>query len=211
MERTPDPGATMPLISILLLAAGASARMRGADKLLEEINGKPLVRHLAQEALGTGFPVLVTLPENRPKRVSALQGLKLDMILIEDAAEGMAMSLRSAVAAIPPTHAALVLLADMPEICTSDLDILLAAFQRDPNHILRATTAEGVPGHPVLFPNWARAELLTLEGDIGAKPVLKAHADAVRLVALPANHATTDLDSPEDWAAWRKTQITSGA
>jgi CTP:molybdopterin cytidylyltransferase MocA len=100
----------------------------------------------------------------------------------------------------------LVLLADMPEICTTDLEILLAAFQRDPDHILRATAADGAPGHPVVFPNWARAELLALEGDIGAKPVLKAHADAVRHVALPANHATTDLDSPEDWAAWRKTQ-----
>lgn len=206
MERMAKPNAPKPLVSILILAAGASARMRGADKLLEEVYGKPLLRHLAQVALGTGYPVLVALPSDRPKREAALQGLILDTVHIGDAAEGMAVSLRSAISAIPPTHAILVLLADMPEICTADLEILLAAFQRAPDYIHRATAADGTPGHPVVFPSWARAELLALGGDIGAKPVLKAHADAIRLVALPASHAITDLDSPEDWAAWRNAQ-----
>ncbi|MDP4033396.1 MAG: nucleotidyltransferase family protein, partial [Pseudorhodobacter sp.] len=69
--------------------------------------------------------------------------------------------------------------------------------------ILRATDAAGRPGHPVIFPPWVLPELMGLSGDEGARPVLSRHADRLRLIALPEQHATTDLDTPEAWAHWR--------
>jgi molybdenum cofactor cytidylyltransferase len=44
---------------------------------------------------------------------------------------------------------------------------------------------------------------MRLTGDQGARDLLRAHADDVRAVVLPARHAVTDLDTPEDWANWR--------
>mgnify|MGYP006184317219 CR=1 FL=1 len=47
----------------------------------------------------------------------------------------------------------------------------------------------------------------TLSGsDEGARSVLVRHRARLRLVPLPGHHATTDLDTPEDWAAWRAAQ-----
>ena len=190
-------------ISILLLAAGASTRMRGVDKLLEPIGDQPLLRHLAAMARGVG-PVTVTLPMACPTRRAALAGLAVRIVTVTG--RGMAASLRAGVAALPPDHAVLVLLADMPDLDADDLRAMIAAFHSAPDHIHRAVTEAGRPGHPVIFPPWARAGLLALNGDSGAKAMLTDHATTLRRVVLPHNHATTDLDTPEDWTAWRAAQ-----
>ena len=64
-------------------------------------------------------------------------------------------------------------------------------------------TEDGRPGHPILFDHNLFGELLNMRGDMGAKSVIDAHKDRLRLVPLPGNRALTDLDTPEDWAAWR--------
>jgi CTP:molybdopterin cytidylyltransferase MocA len=189
--------------AILILAAGQSRRMRGADKLLEMIDGRPQLRRVAMAALETSAQVWVALPPDRPERTAALQNLPLKTVAIADAARGMAASLRGGAAMVPRTRPLLVVLADLPEITPDDLRQMLAAHLAAPQMILRATNAVGQPGHPVLFPAWARPMLDDITGDSGARALLQAHPEKVCKVVLPDNHATTDLDTPEDWAQWR--------
>jgi hypothetical protein len=85
--------------AILLLAAGASSRMRGADKLLEPVEGVPLVLRQARVALATGASVIVTLPLDRPLRNAALAGLELTTAPVPDAALGLSASIRAGVRA----------------------------------------------------------------------------------------------------------------
>ncbi len=194
------------LASILILAAGASSRMRGGDKLLEPVNGVPQIARIAEAARGTGLPVLVALPPDRPRRDAALAGLGVATVTVPDPAQGMAASLKAGLAALPDGMGVILLLADLPEITTADLNHLIAEWARAPEAILRGTAADGTPGHPVCFPPDLRAELLHLEGDEGARSVIARHRARLRPVALPDRHATTDLDTPEDWAAWRAAQ-----
>lgn len=177
--------------------------MRGADKLLEPVAGQPLLRHLAGQALATGLSVTVTLPPDRPARDAALSGMVVHRITVADAGQGMAHSLRAGLASLPPQGPVMVLLADLPEITTQDLLQMASAHATTPDQILRATDASGLPGHPVIFPANVRDDLMKLSGDDGARDVLKRHASHMRLIRLPGQHATTDLDTPEDWAAWR--------
>lgn len=193
-------------IHILILAAGLSSRMRGGDKLLEQVDGQPLLRQVCQSALATGCPVTVALPLDRPKRQDAIADLPVAAIPVMNAHQGMAASLVTGVAALPDHAAILLLLADLPEITATDLQTVLAESRLYPNAILRGAAADGTAGHPVLFPADLRDELLTLKGDEGARSVLFHHANRMRLVPLPDRHATTDLDTPEDWAAWRATR-----
>ncbi|MBC7156358.1 MAG: NTP transferase domain-containing protein [Rhodobacteraceae bacterium] len=192
-------------VAIVLPAAGASARMRGRDKLLEPVDGIALLRRQALAALATGAHVLVTLPDPAGARGAALDGLALRRIAVPDAAEGMAASFRRAAAALPPgTPAAMVLLPDLPEITADDLRALLAARAAalPATPVLRATAADGTPGHPVIVPARLFPRLATLHGDTGARAILAG--ETVRAVALPGRRATTDLDTPEAWAAWRR-------
>jgi molybdenum cofactor cytidylyltransferase len=192
-------------IAILVLAAGAGRRMRGVDKVLEPVGGQPLLLQVVRMACDTGLPVTVALPPDRPDRAQALAGLDVQTLTVADAHTGMAASLRAGVAALPKGAAVLLLLADMPEVDGSDLDAMIAAYRSAPDLIHRAVTPDGVPGHPVIFPPSARAALLALQGDTGARAVLAQHGRVVA-VPLPHAHATTDLDTPEEWALWRAAQ-----
>ena len=200
---------TSPLV-ILILAAGAARRMVGRDKLTEAVAGQPLLRKITLAALGTGLPVTIALPPDRPDRWAAVQNLAVERVTVAHPELGMAASLKAGLAALPPTASILLLLADLPEIDSHDLTQMAQAQAQHPGLILRATSADGVPGHPVVFPPWARDGLMAIAGDEGARAVLRAHADKVRLIPLPGHHATTDLDTPEDWARWRAMQPPSG-
>lgn len=190
-------------IAIALLAAGAARRMRGRDKLVETVAGRPLLRLLAERALAAGLgPVAVTLPPGGAARHSALDGLALARLTVPDAAEGMAASLRVAAAWAGGMGATGLMIcpADMPEIETGDFRSLAAGFDpAGPPH--RAAAQDGTPGHPVLFPARVLPEFAALAGDRGAQAILHRHPP--RVVPLPGRRALCDLDTPEDWNAWR--------
>jgi CTP:molybdopterin cytidylyltransferase MocA len=100
--------------------------------------------------------------------------------------------------------ALLLLLADMSEIEADDLRALLSAAARaDGGTVVRAATGDGRPGHPVVFLRDQFDRLRRLKGDTGAREVI-ANADAVHLVPLAGDRALVDLDTPEQWDAWRK-------
>ncbi|MBD1202629.1 MAG: nucleotidyltransferase family protein [Rhodobacteraceae bacterium] len=188
---------------ILLLAAGSSSRMRGGDKLLEPVAGRPLLTRIAEAALATGLPVHVALPPDRPARRAALAGLAVRPVTVPDPAKGMAESLKAGLTSLPPGAGVMLLLADLPEITAEDLITLRDHWRAEPEAILRGAAADGTPGHPVCFPADLRDDLMTLQGDEGARSVLVRHRARLQLIPLPARHATTDLDTPEEWAAWR--------
>lgn len=191
--------------AILILAAGAASRMRGGDKLLEEVAGQPLLRVMLTRALAAASgPVLCTLPCADHPRMACLAGLDVMPVLVPDAAEGMGASIRAGTLALPPDCAAVMILpADLPDLDSDDLRRMVAAHAAAPQAILRAVDSDGQHGHPVVLPAALFDALQGCQGDSGARDLLRAHSDRIITIPLPAHHATTDLDTPEDWAAWR--------
>lgn len=186
-------------VTILIAAAGDSSRMRGGDKLLERIDNTPQLRRIATAALAASNRVIVTLRTRDADRLACIAGLPVQILPVAKAALGMSASLR---AAAEVTQGALMVLpADMPEITAGHLRSLIDKF--DQRHILRACTPDGSPGHPVIFPADLLMDLRELTGDTGARSVLVRHANRVQFSVLPGQAAVTDLDTPEDWAAWR--------
>ena len=189
------------MIPILILAAGASSRMRGSDKLLELVDGMPLLRHRALAALAASSDVFITLPTKTYPRAQSLRGLPVTLIPVPDAATGMAASLRTGVAALPECNHFMVLLADLPEITAVDMTTLIT--QIDNNHLIfRGTSATGTPGHPIIFHAQLRPLFAGLTGDNGGRDIIAGHP--TKHIGLPDQHATRDLDTPHDWAEWRR-------
>jgi CTP:molybdopterin cytidylyltransferase MocA len=186
---------------ILLLAAGASSRMRGRDKMLEEVDGQPLLRLMASRAAKAAVPVRVVLGPGQALRRAALEGLAVEIVEAKGT-DGMAASIRAGVAGL--TCPVLVVLADMPGIAAQDLYLMVSLQSQAPRAILRAATPDGRPGHPVLFPADLLPQLARLQGDAGARAILESEARRVHLLPLADARARVDLDTPEDWAAWRR-------
>lgn len=198
-----------PKISVILLAAGSSSRMRGADKLMETVGDAPLLRRSAEVLLASqADEVLVVLRPDDTARRAALDGLDVKLIENPQAAEGMGASIRAGIAAAAPdAGGALVALADMPDIVAKDINALIAAYDAEEGReIIRAADPDGAPGNPVLFGRRFFEPLRGLEGDEGARSILAANADLVRLVRLSSYASRVDLDTPEAWAEWRAKQ-----
>lgn len=196
-------------VVILIPAAGAATRMRGGDKLLEPVEGEAQLARLARAALATGAHVIVTLGDGQGGRKAVLRPAeRLRIVTLPDAAEGMAASLRRGADLAQGAAGLMVVPGDMPELNTHDLQILIAHFSSDPKRPCRATAEDGTPGHPVILPQRLFSEIMRLQGDAGARSLLDG--EEVRRVALPGQRATTDLDTPEDWARWRALQSRNG-
>lgn len=195
-----------PKIAIAILAAGSSTRMRGRDKLLEEVGAKPLLAHVAQEAEASQADhVLCVLNTTHVERRAVLSGRSVRTVENPVASQGMATSIAAAIAALPSeVDAVILMLGDMPEITAADLDRLIAAFEPAENRaIVRSVSSDGIPGHPVLFGRRFFEALAALDCDRGARPVLDEHPDFIADVVLDHDRALIDLDTPEAWAAWR--------
>lgn len=189
------------MIPILILAAGQSSRMRGRDKLLEPVDGMPLLRQRVLTALAVSRQVSITLPDRDHPRGTTVSDLPIDLIAVPDAHTGMAASLCRGVAAMPACNHFMVLLADLPELTTVDLTKLIASI--GPDHLIfRGTSSDGTPGHPIIFNASLRRLFAKLTGDSGGREIIAKHP--TKYVALPDHHAIRDLDTPEDWDSWRK-------
>lgn len=194
------------VIPIILLAAGQSSRMRGRDKLLEVVDGEPLLRRQAMMALAANSgPVIVTLPSKPHPRYDVIEDLEVTRIAVPDAAEGMAASLRCGFSALPPdTPAAMLLLADLPDLTIDDLRKCLQSVDlQSSKSIWRGATKQGEPGHPIIFGAVHFPEFAKLTGDNGGREIVVAAKDRSVLVPLSGQHARRDLDTPEAWAKWR--------
>jgi len=195
-----------PKVEVLLLGAGGSRRMRGRDKLLEIVDGEPLLRRTARAALEAQVDRLhaVMQPENEA-RDAALEGLDVHRTISPEWQEGMAASIRAGMAALSDDcDAVIIALGDMPEVGAAHLDRLVAAF--DPNEareICRAVAANGTPGLPVLFGRRFFETLANLRGDRGARDVVKEASEFLVDVPTEGQGAVIDLDTPEAWDAWR--------
>ena len=192
------------MIPILILAAGQSTRMGGRDKLLEDVGGVPLLYRQVQRASETGHPVFVALPMDAKARIKAIEGLDATIITVPDAAEGMSGTLRGAVPQLPQADAFMVTLGDLVALETSDMAAVLAARATHPDHLVwRGATADGKPGHPIIFDDALRSGFKNLKGDDGAAGIIAPVRDRTHLVRLPGHRARFDLDTPQDWDRWR--------
>ncbi len=193
--------------SVLLLAAGRSSRMRGADKLMETVQGQSLLRRQALAALTVSDAVVVALPAPDHPRASALAGLAVTIVALHGSAEGLGGTLRDGVAALPVRGRFLLLLADLPAIGAAELAAVITAADAAPDALVwRGATPDGKPGHPILCDDALRPAFATLGGETGGDGVLRGFADRTRLVRFADGRARLDLDTPEDWAAWRASQ-----
>ncbi|MEM1352126.1 MAG: nucleotidyltransferase family protein [Pseudomonadota bacterium] len=193
-------------LPVLILAAGQSRRMRGRDKLLEQVEGQPLIlRQATQARAATLGPVLVALPQSPHPRHAALTGLDVTRLEVPDAAEGLSASLRRGLQALPDdAPATMLLLGDLPELTTDDLrQVFQAVDLGSKTTVWRATTEDGSPGHPIVVSSDLFDQLMSLQGDSGGAEILKSQVNATTFIPLQGQRARCDLDTPEDWAAWR--------
>jgi molybdenum cofactor cytidylyltransferase len=186
-------------IAAIVLAAGRSSRMGGPNKLLAEIGGRPLVRIVVEEALAShARPVIVVTGHQRERVEAALASLPVKFLHNPNFADGLGTSLKTGIAALPgEVDGVIVCLGDMPQVDAGLIDRLIGALDPDKGALVVVPTIDGKRGNPVVWSRRFFGDLMTVEGDIGARYLIGRYPEAVAEVPLSGMAAFTDVDTPE--------------
>jgi len=189
----------VPRIAALVLAAGRSTRMGADNKMLVDIDGRPMVRRVCEAVLASAArPVIVVSGHERQRLRVALSGLGLDVVDNPHYRDGLSTSLRAGLQALPPAIDGVVIaLGDMPWLAAADIDRVIAAFAPQAGREIIVPTHDGKRGNPVLWPVRLFPELAAVSGDKGGRGLLAVHANVVHHVAI-GRAALLDVDRPAD-------------
>lgn len=197
-------------IGAIVLAAGQASRFRAGDaslatKAVALLDGEPLVRHVAQAALAAGAqPVIVVTGFGQADVARALDGLAVRFAHNPDYASGLASSLRRGVAALPGDCAgAFALLADMPRVGPDLLARLMDALRANPEACAVVPVHRGAWGNPALLGRSLFPAVARLEGDEGARRLLKGRPDVVE-VPVDDESVALDVDTSDALAALQR-------
>jgi len=182
----------------LLLAAGSATRF-GSDKLQHSLPHGVSMAVQSARHLKSQLPRVVAVV--RPHSSDLAKNLSAEgcqVVVCENAAEGMGASLACAVRAAGVADGYLVALADMPFVRPSSIAAVRDALAGGAP--LAAPFWRARRGHPVGVAGEFVEELLGLRGDEGAKALLAANAR--RLVKIPVGDpgVIRDIDTPADLA-----------
>lgn len=199
-------------IGAVILAAGQSSRFRAVSgsettKLLAKLDGKPVVRRVAETVIGSkADPIVIVLGYARRSVEAALSDLNIGVAFNPSFASGLASSLRVGLLAMPPdVTGALVLLGDMPQVGTSLVDSMIEAFLTRKGALAAVPLHENRRGNPVLLGRGLFDAAMRLEGDEGARRLIGTlGADELVEVAARDKGVVVDIDTPDDLAAVRR-------
>ncbi|MGC8800462.1 MAG: nucleotidyltransferase family protein [Chloroflexus aggregans] len=186
----------------LLLAAGQSSRM-GQPKQLLLWKNRPLVAHIAHEALNSQLDGLTVVIGAAGEHVqAALRDLPVTIVSNPAYAAGISTSLAAGLRALPSdTTAAMILLVDQPLVTSRLINDLIAAYRATPTALALVPMYQGQRGNPVIVGAPLFAELQTLQGDTGARTVFQRYTDQIIWYQTNDPAIIIDADTPEAWQA----------
>ena len=200
----PAVAAAAPGVVGILLAAGRGSRFdpTGARyKLLQALpNGEPVALASARALMAAVPRVIAVVREDDADTAGLLRGLGCEVVACADADSGMAASLACGVRHAQEAQGWLIALADMPYVQPATMAALAAALTGGSAGQGAADIAapwyEGRRGNPVAFGRKHLPALLALQGDQGARGILKNHP--VQELALDDPGVLQDIDTPSD-------------
>jgi molybdenum cofactor cytidylyltransferase len=187
--------------SAVVLAAGASSRMEGRNKLLLSFDGEPLVRRTVRTVLQAGMVETVVVTGHQQREVTrAVFDLPVTMQPNLRHEEGQMLSVAAGVAAlVQATDAILVCPADLALITAEDLHALVAVYRAHPDASIVIPRFQGERGNPILFAAAYAPEVAAGRRLVGCRKLAREYPEETFWFDAVHDRYTTDLDTPEDY------------
>lgn len=181
--------------AVIILAAGGSKRL-GTAKQLVTIDGESLLNRTIRIALDTQpQQTLVVLGHDADRIYASIEAPEVQRVDCIDWQLGMSASLRSGIQNVTTDcQGAVVVLCDQPGLTAEHLNALLNKWHIHPDSAIASAYAD-VAGVPAIFPRSWFKELLAVEGDQGARTLLRRGRG---ILQMPAPELAADLDHPDD-------------
>ena len=182
----------------VILGAGKSSRMGSDNKLLAEINGKPMILRVVEAANGSKInKTFLVTGHQRELIQTATQAEDIQFVHNPNFSEGLSSSIKSVSHLLnSDVDGVIVCLGDMPGITSAHINTLINTFEDNSNRHIFIPIFNGKRGNPVLWSNKYFSLLSSLKGDTGARPIFESHSDDILEVEINDDAIHTDLDTP---------------
>lgn len=185
---------------IVILAAGSSSRL-GRPKQSLHYQGKSLLQHTVDTAIASqADKVVVVLGAYNDPLQQELQNEKIVFVVNRKWQEGIASSIRCGLEALLKEAAlvegAVFMACDQPFVSTELINQLLVKYLETGKSIV-ASHYEDIFGIPAFFNRNLFRQLLTLQGDVGARKIMMQYMEHTTTVTFPKGEI--DIDTPADY------------
>lgn len=190
---------------IIILAAGASSRLGQPKQLLPYVDNT-LLHHSIQVAIDSmADTVIVVLGAHAEQIEKEIDSHLTSIVVNHNWQEGMASSIKCGINAlietIPQTESAILMLCDQPHVTTTLLNNLITTHHKTGKAIV-ASSYNNTAGAPALFHKSIFPELLQLNGDVGARAIIKQRSNDVEVIEFPKGNI--DIDTWTDFDNFQK-------
>lgn len=186
--------------AIIIVAAGSASRFGGIKQLLH-FNNKSLLQHAIDEALASGAAQVIVVTGANTNAIEKEITLHEARLIVnnnwtEGMAAGIVAGVRAAIDFDYNVQNIIISVCDQPFISASLFRDLFEALEQNAKHIVAAAYSDTV-GTPALFTQKYFDALLALQGDEGAKKILRANPNDLITIAFPQGNI--DIDTKEDY------------
>ena len=181
-------------INIILLASGYSRRFNG-NKLLTELNNKPLYMHIIDKVINMNFNKVICVTQYEEIKRN-LNNTGIHVIINENSDLGISNSIKLGIDFDKDADGYMFMVCDQPFIKKETLKKLIDIFETSNKGIV-AIGNESIIGNPVIFSRNYVDELLSLKGDTGGKKIVKRHLDDLELIDVKDELEFIDIDTKE--------------
>ena len=189
----------MNTISAIVLAAGESRRMGGANKLLLPVGGVPALRRVVETLTAGGLQeIVVVLGYQRELLAPLLDGLDVRTVFNERFRDGQMTSVWAGMSALSrPCDGVMICLGDQPLLTPSDLMALIAAFAEIGDRSILVPIYLGQRGNPIILSYKHRDSILAGGRNLGCKHLIERNPELVATFATDSDHFVLDIDTPK--------------
>uniref|UniRef100_UPI00404A1FC8 nucleotidyltransferase family protein n=1 Tax=Daejeonella sp. TaxID=2805397 RepID=UPI00404A1FC8 len=187
-------------IAVIILAAGKSARL-GSPKQLLSYRDKTLLQHSIDTALESQASlILVVLGSEKDTIEKELNQSQIFILENSSWESGMASSISCGINNLkiiaPESEAAILMVCDQPFVNATLLNDLINKHKESGQSIVASSYADTL-GTPALFHKSLFSELSALEGESGAKSLIKKYNQQTGFVSF--DQGSIDIDTRENY------------
>lgn len=197
-------------ISAIQIAAGLSTRMKGPNKLLQDIGSESLIKHSSRQLTCSEVDeVILVTGRDREAIEHEIEELYVNdsnLILTHNGSfeKGMTTSIQAGINTMGNNDAIMICLSDMPELTSRDYNALMKDFKKRGgiDKIMVPYNGER-RGNPVIFGASYFDQIREHKAPNGCSAIVKSNLNRLLLFETSSSHYFFDIDTPETLASYK--------
>ena len=190
------------MISVILLAAGQSKRMKNENKLVKKIYGKPLIKHTLKNILNSKVDEILIIAGYQKKILKKIiyKNKKIKLINNPNFKTGIASSIKLGLKKLSKkNNGFFISLGDMPFVSKSIYNKLIMAKKNHPKKNIFIPCYKKKQGNPILFSKKMISEIKKIKGDKGAKKILFKNKNQIFKVNFKSRSIILDFNTRDSF------------